>query len=98
MRLKFLGLIVTLSVVPIAAQAQLTIDMANITCKQYLDMSPEQSTNFSSWMGGWFSYQTGRTFVDFTVHQQNVANVKQWCQYHWDAPVMSGLKAAIGPQ
>lgn len=98
MRLKTLGVMIAISVVPINAHAQLTIDMASITCKQYLAMSPEQSRNFSSWMSGWFSYQTRRTFVDFLQHQQNVTKVKGWCNYHWNEPVMSALKAAIGPQ
>lgn len=98
MQLKLLGLIVAISVVPIAAHAQLTINMASITCKQYLDMPPEQSRNFSSWMSGWFSYQTRRTFVDFLQHQQDVAKVQEWCHYHWNASVMSALKASIGPQ
>jgi HdeA/HdeB family len=98
MRLKFLVLIVAISVVPMAVHAQLTINMASITCKQYLDMPPQQSRNFSSWMSGWFSYQTRRTFVDFIVHQQNVAKVKAWCHYHWTASVMSALKATIPPQ
>jgi hypothetical protein len=98
MRLKLLSLIVAVAVIPIAAHAQLTINMASITCKQYLNMPPDQSRNFSSWMSGWFSYQTRRTFVDFLQHQENVAKVKSWCQYRWNEPVMSALKAAIGPQ
>jgi len=98
MHLKTLSLIVAISIFPIVAHAQLTIDMASITCKQYLDMPPEQSRNFSSWMSGWFSYQTHRTFVDILLHQQNVAKLKAWCQYRWNASVMSALKSTIGPQ
>lgn len=98
MRLKLLGLIVAVSIIPITAHAQLTINMASITCKQYLNMPPDQSRNFSSWMSGWFSYQTHRTFVDFLQHQQNVAKVKSWCQFRWNDSVMSALKTTIGPQ
>ena len=98
MRLRLLGLIIAISTVPIAAHAQLTIDMASIRCDQYLAMPPGQSRDFSSWMSGWFSYQTRRTFVDLLAHQQNVASVKTWCQRHPNAPVMSALKASIGPQ
>lgn len=98
MRLKLLGLVVAIVVLPITAHAQLTIDMASLTCKQYLDMPPGRSRNFSSWMSGWFSYQTRRTFVDFLQHQQDVAKVQGLRHYHWNASVMSALKAAIGPQ
>jgi hypothetical protein len=98
MRLKSLCVIVAMSVVPINAHAQLTIDMASITCGQYMAMPPDQSRNFAAWMSGWFSYQNRRTFVDFTLHQKNTANVLAWCQYHPGASVMSAVQSALGSQ
>jgi hypothetical protein len=84
-----------ISLVPVAANAQLTIDMNRITCGQYLAMPPQQSDDFSAWMSGWFSYRNNRTFVDFGVHQKNVASVKEWCKFHPSDSVMMGLKNAI---
>lgn len=48
-----------------AANAQLTVEMASIRCEQYLAMTPSQSRDFSSWIGG-----------DLLAHQKNIANVK----------------------
>src|SRR4029077_14721171 len=45
---------------------------------------------------GWFSYQNRRTFVDLALHQQNIANVKAWCQYHPAESVMYGLQQSVG--
>lgn len=59
-----------------AANAQLTVEMASIRCEQYLARTPSQSRDFSSWIGGWFSYQIGKTTVDLLAHQKNIANVK----------------------
>jgi hypothetical protein len=47
-------------------------------------------------MSGWFSYQNRRTFVDLALHQQNIANVKAWCQYHPAESVMYGLQQSVG--
>jgi hypothetical protein len=96
MRSGLICLTFTISIIPVVANAQLTIDMGNITCGQYLAMPPSQSDNFSAWMSGWFSYQNRRTFVDLVLHQKNIANVKEWCKYHPSESVMTGLQKAVG--
>ena len=96
MKCRLIGLTFAISIVPVVANAQLTIDMNRITCGEYLAMPPSQSDNFSAWMSGWFSYQNSRTFVDLVLHQKNIANVKAWCQYHPQESVMSGLQKAVG--
>ena len=98
MRFGLVSTAFAILLIPMAANAQVTINMGAITCGQYLAMSPSMSRDFSAWMSGWFSYQTRRTAVDVLVHQKNIANVKSWCQYHPQASVMSGLQNSIGPQ
>ena len=98
MRLRLICTAFTISLLPVAANAQVIIDMSAFTCGQYLAMSPSTSRDFSAWMSGWFSYQTRRTFVDLVLHQKNIANLKAWCQYHPQDSVMTGLQAGIGPQ
>ncbi len=85
-------------VIPVAANAQLTIEMASVRCEQYLALSPDQTRRFSAWMSGWFSYQVGKTWVDLVAYQKNIANVKAWCKYHPSETVMSGLKRAAANQ
>ena len=96
MRCGLISLTFAISIVPVVANAQLTIDMGRITCGQYLAMPPAQSDNFSAWMSGWFSYQNRRTFVDLVLHQKNIASVKAWCQLNPNESVMSGLQKAVG--
>jgi hypothetical protein len=98
MKLRLVSAAFAVSLLPMTAIAQMTIDMGAFTCGQYLAMSPSMSRDFSAWISGWFSYQTRRTSVDFLVHQKNIANVKSWCQSHPQVSVMDALKAAIGPQ
>ena len=98
MKLRLISTAFAISLLPMAASAQVTIDMGAFTCNQYLAMSPAISRNFSAWMSGWFSYQTRRTFVDVLAHEKNIASVKSWCQYHPQASVLNALQTAIGPQ
>ena len=95
MKCRLIGLTLAVSIVPVVANAQLTIDMNRITCGEYLAMSPSQSDNFSAWMSGWFSYQSHKTYVDLVAHQKNIANVKEWCKYHPSESVMTGLQKAV---
>jgi hypothetical protein len=98
MKLRLISTAFAISLLPAAANAQVTFDVGAFTCAQYLAMPPAMSSNFSAWMSGWYSYQTRRTFVDVLAHQKNIANLKSWCQYNPQASVMSALQSAIGPQ
>jgi len=98
MRLRLISAAFAISVLPVAANAQVTIDMGAFTCAQYLAMSPSMSRDFSAWMSGWFSYQTRRPFVDLLAYQKNTETVKSWCQFRPQASVMAALQASIGPQ
>lgn len=96
MKTRLMVMAVSLWLLPAAANAQVTIDMAAVKCDQYLAMQPEMSSNFSAWMSGWFSYQTNRPFVDVVLHQTNIGNLKQWCKFHPQDSVMAGLKYTLG--
>lgn len=98
MKLRLISLAFAISLLPVGANAQVTIDMGAFTCAQYLAMPPGMSRDFSAWMSGWFSYQTRRTFVDVLLHQKNIAIVQSWCQRNPRASVMAALQAALGPQ
>jgi HdeA/HdeB family protein len=98
MRIRFIALSIMALLLPAAANAQVSIDMNTIKCSQYLAMQPATSRAFSSWMSGWFSYQTRKTYVDLIIHEQNIKNVQDWCKYHPNDKVMTGLQNAIKPQ
>ena len=98
MKPRLISAAFAISLLPMAANAQLTIDMNSIKCDQYLAMSPSMSRDFSAWMTGWYSYQTRRTFVDVLAHQKNIASLKSWCQFRPQESVMAALQSLIGPQ
>jgi HdeA/HdeB family protein len=55
MRKLTFGLAVAISILPSAGRAQVTLDMTQMTCANYLAMSPDQARVFSAWMSGWFN-------------------------------------------
>ena len=79
---------------PSGARAQVSIDMARVTCAQYVALSPTDSSIFSAWMSGWFNQKTGYVFVDLNAYARNVANVKSWCASNPTQTVMAGLQRA----
>jgi HdeA/HdeB family len=98
MRLRLISTVLAICLLPAAANAQVIIDMAALTCDQYLTMSPTMSRDFSAWVSGWFSNQHGRRVVDVLAHQKNIAILKSWCQTHPQVSVMTALQSMIGPQ
>jgi len=95
---RLASLALALCMLAAAANAQVTIEMRKITCAQYLAMTPAESEAFSAWMSGWYSYQTGKTWVDLIAYQKNVKSVQAWCKYHQNETVMSGLDKATAGQ
>ena len=98
MRLRLISTVLAICLLPVAANAQVIIDMSAFTCGQYLAMSPTMSRDFSAWMSGWFSNQTGKRVVDVLCYQKNIAIMQTWCQSHPQVSVMAALQSALGPQ
>jgi hypothetical protein len=83
---------------PAPVLAQAGIDMARITCAEYLAMSPTDSAIFSAWMSGWFNQKKGYVFVDLNAYARNVASVKSWCTINPTQTVMAGLERSTAGQ
>jgi hypothetical protein len=78
MRKLVCGLAITLSMLPTGAHAQATLDTTQVTCANYLAMSPDQARVFSAWISGWFNQRWGYTTVGYDDFGRNVASVRQW--------------------
>ena len=81
-------------VAPLAANAQVSIDMTKITCQQYLAFPDENARVFNAWMSGWFNQKTGSVSVDLNAYARNVENVRKWCASNLQDSVFSGLTRA----
>jgi len=98
MRKFVVGLTVAGLTVPSVVTAQANVDMARITCAEYLAMSPADSAVFSAWMSGWFNQKKGYVWIDLNAYTRNVASVKAWCTTNPTQTVMAGLERSTAGQ
>ncbi|WP_426610171.1 HdeA/HdeB family chaperone [Bradyrhizobium sp. McL0616] len=98
MRKLLVGLVIAGLTIPSVFAAQGSVDMARITCADYLAMSPTDSAVFSAWMSGWFNQKKGYVWIDVNAYTRNVASVKAWCTANPTQTVMAGLERSTAGQ
>jgi hypothetical protein len=102
MRVFAFGLASAAALVSSAAQAQGKsegkVDMARITCAEYLAMSPKDDAIFSAWMSGWFNQKKGYVTLDLDVYKRNVSSVKAWCANNPTQSVMASIERVTTSQ
>jgi hypothetical protein len=80
---------------PPAGAVAATLDTTQVTCANYLAMSPDQARVFSAWISGWFNQRWGYTTVGWDDFGRNIASVRQWCTGNPQATVMGALERSI---
>lgn len=95
MKKLLLAVLITGALSPVAALAQVKIDMNRITCGEMLAMPPDDQMDFAAWMSGWFAQKSNRTFIDMGYFAKNTASVKEWCASHQSESVMAGVQRAF---
>jgi acid stress chaperone HdeB len=96
MTLKFAIIGATVLVGVQTAQAQVTVDVAKITCKQYLAYTITDPRFISIWLGGYFNGKRNNTLVDTAAFKQNVDKVEDYCRLNLDDTVMHGVEVTLG--
>jgi len=94
MKITAIGMALALSLLPMRGNAQVVIDMSSVACAQYLAMPPDQASDFSAWMSGWFNQKHGYVWVDILAYKQNLAKVRALCAERPAETVMSILERA----
>ena len=93
-------LAISISVFGIAtAQAQTTIDVAKITCRQFLLGHVGGSTrSVANWLSGYYSGKRGSTVIEVGSMQKNVHALERYCRKNHEMPVMDAAKNALGTE
>ena len=90
---------VALVVAP-AAKAQMTVDVAKITCRQYLfdrTFSP-RAPMIANWLSGYFNGLKNNTVVDLGAMAKNKDKVEDYCRMNQDVTLIEAAKTALGLQ
>jgi hypothetical protein len=78
------------------ADAQVTLDVSKITCRQFLigDVVPTRS--LSLWLSGYFSGKHDVTVINPTTLNPSTEKVKDFCIAHQDEMVMKAVEVVLG--
>lgn len=86
---------ISLALMASAAQAQTTVDVAKISCRQFIFDDIALSKSIAVWLSGYYSGLQHDTVVDMGRMQQNIDKVQDFCRLHLQMPVMEAAKKAL---
>lgn len=78
-----------------AAQAQMTIDVSNITCEQFRTYKVANPNYIAIWLDGYYSSNRGSTIVEVQSFKDNFEKLNDYCITHLKEPVMQAAKAIL---
>jgi hypothetical protein len=85
--------------VPSSAHAQVTIDVAKITCEQFFTMRGDPDA-IGIWLGGYYHAKQNNTVVDLNEFKENVKNIRVACRLPENAklPIMQVIEKSMASQ
>jgi len=97
MKVRLLAATAVLAVfLPGASEAQVAVDVAKITCRQFLLDAVAPTKSVTMWLSGYYHGKHGGTVVDFAAMPREADKVEDYCRLHLDTPVMDAVEAALG--
>ena len=98
MKVLAMTLAALLALITAEAEAQMTVDVAKITCRQYLfdrNFSP-RAPMIANWLSGYFNGLKNNTVVDLGAMAKNKDKVEDYCRLNQDATLVDAAKTALG--
>jgi hypothetical protein len=75
-----------------AAHAQVTVDVAEITCRQYLIGKIATPRSVANWLSGYFHGVRGDTTLDYGALGADVRKLDAFCRKHHDMPLLEAAR------
>ena len=93
MKPSFILLALLISVCGISvAQAQETVDIAKITCGQFLTGQVTDSQTLSIWLSGYYNGTRHNTVVDVSAFKKHSLDISNYCISHRDMNLMEAIE------
>ena len=80
---------------PATSGAQVAVDVAKITCKQFLLDTVAPTKSVTMWLSGYYHGKHGGTVVDFGALLREADKVEDYCRLNLDTPVMEAVEKAL---
>jgi len=78
-----------------ASQAQLTLDVAKISCDQFTGYKITNPRNIAIWLSGYYSGQRGNTMLDTQALVGNAKKLQDYCLRNPKTPVMQAVETLL---
>lgn len=88
------GALVMFAALPVRAQT--TVDVAKISCRQFIADDIALSKSIAVWLAGYYSGLQRNTVVDVGRMQQNIDKVEDFCRLNMEMMLMDATKKALG--
>ena len=88
-----LALIACLAAQPVRAQVK--VEMAAVTCKQFLAFKLADPRDIAIWLSGYYHGKRNDTAVDTQEFKENFEKLKSACYSNYDIPVMQVIEKAF---
>lgn len=93
--ISFLALL-TIVASPTAGLAQVTIDVAKITCDQFIAGKVADSRSVTVWLSGYYHGVHGNTVLDVNALQEDSQAVMDYCITHPSVILMDAITTLLG--
>jgi acid stress chaperone HdeB len=75
-----------------AARAQITVDVAKITCRQYLIGKVTTPRSVANWLSGYFHGERGDTTLDYGALGTDMGKLDAFCRKNHDMPLLEAAR------
>jgi len=90
-KLFFAGVVAALATA-IPAQAQVTIEMSEITCKDFAGYDDDTKDFISNWMRGYFMAKKDITVIDSRYVKRNGQKIARYCKKLPNSTLMDAIQ------
>ncbi|HEY6920305.1 MAG TPA: HdeA/HdeB family chaperone [Methyloceanibacter sp.] len=96
------GLLISLLAITLSAmwtaQAQVTIDVAKMTCAQFAAYKVASPKNIAIWLNGYYHGKRGDTVVDTQQLDEDTTKIQQYCIDNPNTPLVQAVETVVGPR
>jgi len=78
------------------ARAQVTLDVAKVTCDQYVGYKITDPQNIAIWLSGYYNGKRGNTIVDTQGLNTHIKELRDFCLRNPATPVMQATEKLFG--
>jgi acid stress chaperone HdeB len=79
------------------ANAQVTVDVAKITCDQFAGFKITDPHNIAIWLSGYYNGKRDNTVIDTQALQENYNKLRDYCIVNQKVTVFQAAQTLFGP-